>query len=323
MNERINIVVCGDHRFVMPMGVLFHSISTNNQEVDIDFHLITDDSLTDNDVMQLRTCTNEYRANNHLYFYKVNADEVRAKMKFKDGFYKIQTFYRLLITDLIPETIDRVIYLDGDIIVRGSLLDLWQMPMDGFAIGAAQDAQEGKVEQFNRLQYSSTKGYFNAGVLLVNLKYWREHHLAAAFTDFASKHPERIVLNDQDILNYVCRDCKCDIPLKYNVQSGFLYNDSKACFDVWKHPEELEEARTNPLILHYSGDRPWEKGCTHPWREEWLSYRNETVWRDVEPWANRTPPHLRFINKNRGWLSKLGLVHIVGDPYNRNLRLRQ
>lgn len=300
MNERIHIVVCGDHRFVMPMGVLFHSISKNNQDVDVDFHLITDDSLTSDDGNELEAYTNEYRKSNNLYIYKVDADEVRAKMHFKDGFYKIQTFYRLLITDMLPENVDRVIYLDGDIIVRGSLLNLWRMPMDDIAVGAAQDSQEGIVSYFNRLHYPSAKGYFNAGVLLINLHYWRENNLQEQFLDFVSKYPERIVLNDQDILNAICQNCKCEIPLKYNVQSGFLYKDDKCSFDIWKHPKELEEARSNPVVLHYSGDRPWEKGCTHPWKDEWLQYRNETIWKDVALWGNRTPPIYDSLTETAG-----------------------
>lgn len=321
MNEKIDIVVCGDHRFVMPMGVLFYSISKNNKDVDVCVHLITDASLTDDDEQRLEAVVTEYREGNSLKIYKVDADRIRKVMNFKDGFYKIQTFYRLFIADLLPQDVDRVLYLDGDIIVRGSLLDLWHLPLDGVALGGAQDAEEGVIGYFNRLHYSSLKGYFNAGVLLINLRFWRENNLQQQFIDFAHEYPERIVLNDQDILNYVCRDCKREIPLKYNVQSGYLFKDDHAVFDIWKHPEELTEARVRPVILHYSGDRPWEKDCKHPYKEEWFRYRDETVWKNEPLWQNRNSILMRFVNRNRSWLSKTGLVHIV-DPYNLNLRLK-
>lgn len=315
----INIVICGDHKFVMPIGVLIYSACVNNKKGRLRFFLIIDESMTDDDKEKLQNVVEDF--DDHIYFVQVNADEIRKRMYFKDGFYKIQTFYRLLMAGLLPKDIDKVIYLDGDIIVRKSLETLWSINIEDVALGAVQDAQEGRISMFNRLHYSSLLGYFNAGVLYVNLKYWRSHRLEDQFLEFVNKYPERIVLNDQDILNYVCRNCKRDIPLKYNVQSDFLLKFDKLYFDIWKHYDELLEARCNPVILHYSGCRPWEKDTNHPYKDEFYAYLNETSWKGSPLWPNRTTWLMKLVNRNRWWLSKLHLVHYLEDPFDRTLQL--
>lgn len=318
----MNIVVTIDHRFVMPCGVLFHSICVNNKDCDIQFFIITDSSFTKEDKKVLYETVTKENPQNQLSCFYIDPNEVRKLMNFKDGFYKVQVFYRLFIASILPIDIDKVLFLDGDIIVRHSLKDLWNINLSGKALGACQDAQEGLIEQFNRLCFSSILGYFNAGVLLINLKYWRENNLQQLCIDYVEKYPERVVLNDQDILNYLCREVKKEIPLKYNVQSGFLYKTKYLLFDTWRHHDEWLEAKLDPVILHYSGDRPWEKGCKHPYKNEFFKYRNQTIWKDEPLWAERKSIKTKLIDIFRPLGAKLGVCHIIPDYYDRTLKLK-
>ena len=318
----MNIVVTIDNRFVMPCGVLFQSICVNNKDCGIHFFIITDSSFSEKNKNLLTETIKKYNAKNQLDFYYVDPDEVRVLMNFKDGFYTVHVFYRLFIANLLPNDVDKVLFLDGDIIVRHSLKNLWKIDLSRVALGACQDAHDGRIEQFNRLCYSSVLGYFNAGVLLINLKYWREHNLLQSCLAFVGQYPERIVLNDQDILNYLCRESKVEIPLKYNVQSDYLFKPKYLFFDVWRHHDEWIEAINDPVILHFSGDRPWEEGCKHPYKDEFFKYRNETIWKNEPLWPERKSFKTRLIDILRPIGAKLGVCHIIPDYYDRSLKLQ-
>ena len=91
-----------------------------------------------------------------------------------------------------------------------------------YAAGVIPDMSIDDIRIYNRLQYSPSLGYFNAGVLLVNLRYWRENNLSESFFEIINKYPERLRYHDQDVLNIVLKEIKLTLPLKYNVQHGYF-----------------------------------------------------------------------------------------------------
>ena len=118
----MNIVVSIDHKFVMPCGVLFHSICVNNKDCNIRFFIITDSSFTEEDNELLKGTVTKFNSANQLDCFYVDPDEIRRKVKHKEGVkYKIHVLYRLFLASLLPNDIDKVLFLDGDIIVRQSL----------------------------------------------------------------------------------------------------------------------------------------------------------------------------------------------------------
>ena len=86
-----------------------------------------------------------------------------------------------------------------------------------------------------RDRYSPSLGYFNAGVLLVNLRYWRENNLSESFFEIINKYPERLRYHDQDVLNIVLKEIKLTLPLKYNVQHGYFFKDPLICLLYTSH----------------------------------------------------------------------------------------
>jgi lipopolysaccharide biosynthesis glycosyltransferase len=318
-NEKVNIVICGDHNFVMPMGVLIYSACVNNRKGSLRYFLITDESLTDEDKRKLSDIVEAFQ--DSIRFVRVDADEVRKKMHFRDGFYKVQTIYRLFITELLPADIDKVIYIDGDAVVRHSLDPLFNTDISNVGIAACPDAQEGRMDNFNRLGFPASYGYFNSGVLLINLKYWRDNDILGKIASLIEEDFTRFQLFDQDILNYLFHENKKILSFKYNLQSDALFKLKNLNLDYWKYHADLDASREDPVILHFSGYRPWEKGCTHPYKDEFFKYRDQTVWRNDPLWPNRTPRLMQFVNKHRRLLQPFG-VGIVEDPFDRTLKLR-
>ena len=189
------------------------------------------------------------------------------------------TYYRLFIDRMLNSDIDKVLYLDSDIVVDKSLETLWNSNISNYAVGCVTDMSEAKHD-YNRLDFDPKLGYFNAGVLLINLKYWRDHHIIDEFVNIIINHPEMIEQHDQDVLNIVLCKNKFTLPLTYNVQNGFLFKPEYLELDEKKYKMDLEQAVQNPVIIHYTAViKPWHLECNHPLRKRWFKYRNLTMWK--------------------------------------------
>lgn len=283
MMETIEIVVCTDHKYVMPTGVMMHSVCKNNSEQNVRFHLIVDESVSEDDKADLRNV-----AEGKIVCFYAADNDVFSSMPLIGNITKA-TYYRLLIPQLLPDDIQKVLFLDGDIIVRHSILPLWETDLEGFAIAAVTDADESLIEKYNRQKYSPSLGHFNAGVMLMNLNYWRANNIQGEIKSYIKNHFESIRHCDQDILNYVLRDKKVTLAIKYNTQTQFLYVLEKACYDYWKYEKEVLEAREDPVILHYTLGKPWVVGSIHPYNTSFVKYQNETKWKG-QFWERRKRP---------------------------------
>lgn len=188
--EIMNIAVCTDKWFVMPTGVMMYSVCVNNPDVDIVFHVIHDDSVTSKNRNDLEETLAEFKGKS-IAFYHVDVTKFPSFPNIIIGHGITQaTYYRLMLSEILPETIHKVLYLDGDIIARHSLLPLWNMDLKGYAVGAVPDLLEIEYskEFSSRLNYPPQYGYFNSGVLLVNLDYWREHRVVRDFVRYLQEH---------------------------------------------------------------------------------------------------------------------------------------
>ena len=286
MTEIINIVACTDKKFMMPTGVMMTSVCENNMDTDVVFHIIVDEDMNTDDCRDLKDIVAAYRGKS-VFFY--HANDKMQKKSFPKGMNRNDitrtTYYRLFLAEILPQELDKVLYLDGDVIVRHSLLPLWNTNIEEKAVAAAYDCSSGRIEYYNRLKYPFELGYFNAGVLLINLKYWREHQVLNDFISYMENHADSIRCHDQDVLNVVFRCRKVTVPLKYNLQHLFLL---KKCddYDYWKLEQEVLEARGDPCIVHFTSRwKPWRiyrRGWVHPFSSTWDKYQNMTKWKGVK-----------------------------------------
>ena len=286
MKNKIEIAACTDRWFVMPTGVMMVSVCENNPETDVVFHIIVDDNVSAEDQQDIKDIAASY-VGKSVVFYKAN--EAMQKESFPKGIIRPDitktAYYRLYLAELLPREIDKVLYMDGDVIVRHSLLPLWNTDFGENAVAAVTDSSSGCIEFYNRLHYPFELGYFNSGVLLVNLRYWREHQVLNDFVSYMENHADSINFWDQDVLNVVFCDKKVLIPLKYNLQHPFLFEKTDA-YDYWKLEQEVLEAREDPCIVHFTSRwKPWRiyrRGWVHPFSSTWDKYQNMTKWKGVK-----------------------------------------
>jgi len=309
----MDIVACIDKWFVMPTGVMMYSVCVNNPDVDIVFHVIHDDEVTSINRSDLEKTVASFGGKSIL-FYHIDVTKFPCFPNISSGVGVTKaSYYRLLMSEILPENIHKVLYLDGDIIVRHSLLPLWNIDLGNRAVGVVPDGIV-TMEFYNRLQYPPQLGYFNAGVILMNLDYWREHEVVNCFMDYLLNHAGILLFHDQDVLNVVFRESKIVLPIKYNLTNGFLWK--KTQYDTKKYKHEVLEAREDPVIVHFAGEKPWNsyrRGASHPFASTFFKYQSQTKWKGVI--IDKRPFKLRVINYVTDMLRKYGLKSQVPPLY--------
>lgn len=277
----MEIVICPNHNFIMPSGVMLKSLFLSNPHKEISVHVLADNDVTSKDQEDLEEIVSFHRCK--IYFYKIDGGKFDNYPGLKGNVISRSAYFRLFLSEILPKNIEKVLYLDGDIVIRKSIEQLWNIELDGYAIGCVMDMLAGKIQIYNRLCIPSELTYFNSGVLLINLRYWRENNLVDDYVNYINNNYNKIsAAVDQDVLNNVLMNKTKMLPLTYNVQEGFFFKPEYAEFDYWKNQEDVSNAINDPIILHFTGGmKPWNKGCNHPRKKDFFYYQKQTKWANI------------------------------------------
>lgn len=168
-------------------------------------------------------------------------------------------FFRYFVSDFVQE--DRVLYLDCDIVVKSDLTPLFELDMQGYPVGAVRD--QGGWVYF-------TYDIFNAGVLLIDNCYWKEHSIKDKLIELTNELHETVEMADQSILNILFKDNWLRLPATYN----FIPNHAS-------FSDETKDENYLPTIVHYLTHRkPWDKFTKQLYRKDWWLY-NQLDWSEV------------------------------------------
>lgn len=292
-------IVCNiDNGYVKYCIVMLTSLFVNNPEETFHIHIIAGE-LSEEARHQLTDMVErEYKQQLSLYLV---GEEVLASCPIDhENYISISTYYRCFITDILPRTLSKVLYLDCDLIVHGSIRELWETDLQGYAVGVVEDMWSGKPEHYSRLDYPEEFSYFNAGVMLVNMDYWREHHIGEQVAEYINRYPERLLYNDQDALNAVLYKQRLFIPFRWNMQDGFFRKKRKL------RPVSvpaLEKEMGQAAIIHFTGGKkPWNDKCVHPYKKTYFRYLDMTRWKGERPPVNYLFRLNNLSMQFQGWL---------------------
>ena len=191
----------------------------------------------------------------------------------------IATYFRLFATEVIPADVEKILYLDCDMIIDDSLQPLWDSEFqEGKCIIGLEELPTLAAEGCRRLQYPVESSYFNAGVLLINLKLMRTVYKLDDAIQFTLTHTIRY--HDQDVLNGLLRDRKQFMDLRYNVMDTYLIRGMV----FPPRYQNQREAIFHPAIIHYTGDvKPWHKESRNPYTYKYYEYLQQTPWKGYKP----------------------------------------
>lgn len=277
--ERVNILLGTDARYAPYYGVMLTSLFMNNKESQFDVYMFTDDTLAEKETKKFNRLVDEY--NSQLHVIVVDSSEMKS---FPETTHiSIPAYYRLRASSLLPKEVHKVLYLDGDIIVNGNIIPLWNTDISNYAFAGVVDTIYYDDEIYYRLSYDKSYRYYNAGVALYNLDYWRKNNVSDNAIQYIEQNRDRIKWMDQDVVNALLFKEIKRLPLRFNFQNKFLLSSE------WKHfdrdfCEEVLREMCNPVIIHYCGpDKPWSFRYYHsPYSELYHYYRKKSLWTNAE-----------------------------------------
>lgn len=289
------IVYASDDKFAEILGCSLVSLYENSKDMEKITVYIFDAGISDVNKAKLQQITRNYKNRNIIFIRGKDISE-RLSMKITVDRGSLSQYARLFVSSELPQTLNRVIYLDCDTIVNQSIRELWNLDIQGKTIGALMDA-------FSRY-YRANIGLedndilFNSGVMLIDLEKWREKNVERRLMDFIVKRHGRIQQGDQGALNYVlAHDTYCFEP-RFNSVTIFYDFSYEEMMTYRKPPafytkEQICEAVENPVLIHFTSSflskRVWMKGCKHRYVEKWLQYKQMSPWCNQPPWDDDRP----------------------------------
>ena len=259
----MTIALCTDNNYVMPCMITIASFLHNHRNESCDvFVLTTSGGVNLENIKKIHRLGETFK---QRIVVKEIASDIVSGLNESNRFPK-SIYFRFLLPDILQDA-DRVLYLDCDILVRENILEFYNTDLEGYACAAIEDQRGDDITIHNRIFMFSR--YFNSGVLLMNLDYWRKHNVAQQLIDYLRQYPERCWFPDQDALNAVLEGKVKFMDYRYNMQGEML---SHRCYlqlsaEKWK---KLDEAIGNPAIIHFTDiNKPWYEECRHPYRTEY------------------------------------------------------
>lgn len=186
---------------------------------------------------------------NNLFSVYIS-DDIFKDYKTLEHISSSSSYYRFLIPKLINQ--DRVLYLDADIIVNGSLRDFYYSDLENTPVGVVRDYCTMQTFPFPYLDESVSKNYFNSGVLLIDCIKWRNEEIVGILLETAKEYANQVLYGDQCILNMVLREKAKYYGFAENTQVKYIENIKQQCAVKSVNLEK------QPIIIHYTAEcKPW------------------------------------------------------------------
>ena len=335
MEEVMNIVYSSSDLFSEIAAVSILSLLINNNRKHIHIYII-DNGIKKDNKNKLIQLVNDFKQ--EIDFLPIPDIEGMVGRKINVGRWNISTFGRCFLCSILPDNVDRLMFIDADTIVRHSLEDLYDSDMKGMALLGVDDCRGGKYRENIDLPYNHE--YINCGFMFVDLKLWRKLNVEKEYVQFMNDKNGDITYMDQGVINGVLgkKDLVGLIHPRYNCQRlyfDFSYEDfiriRKPAFHYKK--EEYEEAIKDPTIVHFTtcfitGTRPWNEIDRHPFKNEFQSYKKKTPWGENLYWPDNRKTGkklMAFVCQHmprRMMISGISFVHTKIYPMVRNIKMR-
>lgn len=254
---RLTVLFASDEGYAAHLATAIYSLLDNNKTLPIEIVLFTA-SMPTADIDRFETICSKHNTPLKVVW----VDDGWFQGLTLDHHFKKANYYRLFAPDLIGK--DVCLYLDADVVIDGPIDSLAGIDLADSYLAAVVNPG---FDRHKELGMRMDSGYFNSGVMLLNLSKWRESNLKNRAIAFALENPAAIQFVDQCALNSVVDGEWVRLEPRYNVQTAMLdQNQYREYFR--KQP---------PVVIHFTGsDKPWFTCNNHSFKRKYWSYRNMT-----------------------------------------------
>ncbi len=273
----MNLLITIDENYLFPCKIMLHSFfASNPNEHDVSVYLLHS-NLSSNKLNELQQCCANYK----MEFIPIKVDPVLFENAPSNRRYPKEMYYRLLSPLILPRELERVLYLDPDILIINSLKPLWDMNLCGRTFAAA--SHTGLTEMandLNNVRLNTEHEYFNTGVMLIDLEAARKNVKAEDIFECVNEHEKELILPDQDVFNILYG--KQTLPIDDVVWNYDVRNYSKYVIrSTGKH--DMNWVIQNTVVLHFCGkNKPWNEDYKNPFGILYRHYMNLSVRRNYE-----------------------------------------
>ncbi len=306
-------VVCNiDANYYQHCAAMLTSLFENNKEdIFVVYILAMEVPLRQKQILSEQICG----YNNKVFFIDVNKDLLLHFPIHKHDYPTLATYLRLFIPHYLPKEVEKVLYIDCDVIFEGSIGELYNVDITNYYVAAVEDAPN---DNPTRLCYEKSDGYFNAGLMLLNVANLRKMGFTEKALAYIHNYRERIIFHDQDVMNALLHGGVFFLPLKWNLLDCYYRNPP---YIAEKYLSQFEKCKNTPVIIHFSGPlKPWHFGCHHPLSYLYFKYSK------LIPWGCKKKDYLHIFIKYKLVVALLickGYTPYEAEDIRRNLFKRK
>ena len=273
MKNKIPVCFGLDNNYAQHAGVAIFSLLKNTNPKNIIIYILETDLSKDNKKKLIEMVRN---LGGKIKF--IHSKDSCFKDLSSFSYISKATYQRLLLPDILKKE-EKVIYLDCDIVVEGDISELYFTDLEDKLISAVPDSIESKNKRTKVLGIPLKYDFFNAGVMLINCKKWRDLKVQEKTIDYLKKNKKLIVGAEQDALNALFYNDWKRLPLEWNVYFDSIERAKKENLSK----EEIEKIKKNPKIIHYvSSSKPWHYSDVHPLKKRYWYYLKQTPWKEYK-----------------------------------------
>lgn len=278
----MNIVYASNDNYARHLAVSMVSVFARNRNMPQITVYVISIGLSEESRKRLQVIARQYKRK--LLFLDLDDIESRFDYDIDTRGFDISAMGRLFAGQLLPQEVERILYLDCDTVAVRSLEELWNLDISGYLLGAVMEPTIYEAVKKD-IGLGESDPYFNSGVLLIDLARWRESQAEKRILDFYKKKEGRLFACDQDAINGALKGEIASMPPKYNFFTNYRYfgygNILQHAPSYSSVTEEMfVEAKKRPVIIHYMGDeRPWIRGNLNHYRKAYEKYLAMTPWR--------------------------------------------
>lgn len=259
----MNILVTVNDNYLLPLLIMLESLFKHETE-NITVYLFYSD-VSEKNIKRL----NKYISKQGNRFVPVYVEEEIFENAPVFRYFTKEMYYRFLCSRLLPKTMDRILYLDPDILIRDSISSLYYSDFTEKKIIGMEDYAANYISPDKKYAIGFTKDmpYINSGVLLFNLKKMREDFKLQDFIGILEENRDKVSFPDQDVMNlYFKNDIKIGERI-YNYNTGY-----GGIIKMFLHILGKRE-KNEPVIVHYMGEaKPWQVDYFGKYFFEYYSY---------------------------------------------------
>ena len=292
MKDTIRIVMASDNNYAILIAALLKSVETNHITGEpLEFYIISDGIRKVN--MRRISDTINPKISRIIWLDKNEIVPPDVQLPLDNSGFPLTTYLRVFATSVVPVGTEKLIYLDVDMIVQDDISKLWHVDIGDCVVGAVQDLAKivgsdwGGIPNWQALGMKKEAKYFNAGLLLINVKKWWEEDVTTEFIKCMEVNRKHVNMVDQYGLNVVLHNRWFELDKRWNSFSA----------------AELPD----PYLIHFLDVKPIFSTYRHSdkYKQEFYRYLSYTPWKSFKPRSGNYILMVKARNKIKKKLSRI------------------